>query len=721
MYQKVHHSERCLILLVISCSLKYRADFNEYFLFVRILEPPSFTVKIMAQEVILGSTVQFRSVVKGHSPLTTKWFKDNRELMSGVACSIWNEGSTHFLELFSAKVSDAGSYTCQAINDVGTDTCAAKLFVKEPPSFIKKLDSSTVLRNGASALFECIVTGTPEIQVTWWKNGHKINAGDKYRMSFDNSVAVLEILGVDLDDSTHYVCEARNEAGSDSCSTDVKVKEPPTFKRKLEHTEVVKACEVTLECEVTGTGPFDVTWYKENKQISSSEKYKMITQNFVVSLYILKVDVSDVGDYKCTVANEVGSCTCNCGVKLKEPPSFVKKIENVTTFAGNSAVFQCLVKGSQPLSISWMKDQDDVKEDNNVIISFENNVATLQIISVEAKHGARYTCQAKNDAGIEKCFATLKVTEPANIIEKADSCNVTIGNPAILQCTVTGTPDLKVKWFKDGKELTSDRHYTLSFEKMVASLRIMSVEKMDSDEYTFEVQNDFGVSSCKASLTVLDRTFPPTFMKKLKDMSNVLGSSMSMGCKISGSLPMSIHWYKDGKEISDSTKYKISLQDNISALEINQLDIADGGIYSCKVSNVAGSAECSGALTVKEPPRFVVKPLSQGVSRGSRVQFKSVVQGTLPLFFKWFKDDKELTAEATCIIVKEASSSFIELCSVKSSDTGYYTCHVTNDAGVDTCTAKLSVTGVQFCVVLVYVICWYMSRLFYLFSISLCY
>lgn len=68
---------------------------------------------------------------------------------------------------------------------------------------------------------------------------------------------------------------------------------------------------------------------------------------------------------------------------------------------------------------------------------------------------------------------------------------------------MAGTPDLNVKWFKDGTELTSSRKCKLSFENNVASLKIQSVEKSNSGEYTFEVQNEFGVDSCKASLAVL--------------------------------------------------------------------------------------------------------------------------------------------------------------------------------------------------------------------------
>lgn len=96
--------------------------------------------------------------------------------------------------------------------------------------------------------------------------------------------------------------------------------------------------------------------------------------------------------------------------------------------------------------------------------------------------------------------------------------------------------------------------------------------------------------------------------------------------------------------------------------------------------------------------------MSQEVPPRSTVLFKSDAKGTPPLSFKWFKDDKELNPDGTCCIVTEVSSSFVQLYSVKHSNTGYYTCHVTNDVGTDSCTAKLFVTGVEFFVVWVYII-----------------
>lgn len=76
---------------------------------------------------------------------------------------------------------------------------------------------------------------------------------------------------------------------------------------------------------------------------------------------------------------------------------------------GNVSKFKCVVKGSPILTIQWQKDETWILEDPKIEKTFENNVATLRIPACESTHSGRYTCQAMNEAGQVKCFATLLV------------------------------------------------------------------------------------------------------------------------------------------------------------------------------------------------------------------------------------------------------------------------------------------------------------------------
>ena len=80
------------------------------------------------------------------------------------------------------------------------------------------------MKVGDSHVFKCKVAGTPEISVHWFRDGSEIHQSDKYKMLFFNSVANLEICQVCENDSGKYFCEARSEAGTESCTVELDVK-----------------------------------------------------------------------------------------------------------------------------------------------------------------------------------------------------------------------------------------------------------------------------------------------------------------------------------------------------------------------------------------------------------------------------------------------------------------------------------------------------------------
>lgn len=92
---------------------------------------------------------------------------------------------------------------------------------------------------------------------------------------------------------------------------------------------------------------------------------------------------------------------------------------------------------------------------------------------------------------------------------------------------------------------------------------------------------------------------------------------------------------------------------------------------------------------------FTVKPDNQDVIPGTTVVFRATFTGTAPLAVKWFREDKEVVTGGTYFIKKDASSTSLELHSVKPSDSAKYTCQVSNDAGKVDCTTVLFVKGAR--------------------------
>lgn len=118
-----------------------------------------------------------------------------------------------------------GSFPNSFLSSINSDLPDPTFLVfLEPPKFAKKLEAAKVVKQGDSARLECKVSGSPEMKVVWFRNDHEIVASEKFRTSFIDSVAVLEMNHLSTDESGDYICEAHNPAGKASCSTKVTVK-----------------------------------------------------------------------------------------------------------------------------------------------------------------------------------------------------------------------------------------------------------------------------------------------------------------------------------------------------------------------------------------------------------------------------------------------------------------------------------------------------------------
>lgn len=93
--------------------------------------------------------------------------------------------------------------------------------------------------------------------------------------------------------------------------------DPPSFMKVPKPVEVIKGKDAMLYCELYGTEPFKIIWYKDKKPLKESRKYKMVNESSSATLHILAVDPSDVGEYECRVTNKVGYETCHTTVTLR--------------------------------------------------------------------------------------------------------------------------------------------------------------------------------------------------------------------------------------------------------------------------------------------------------------------------------------------------------------------------------------------------------------------
>lgn len=73
---------------------------------------------------------------------------------------------------------------------------------------------------------------------------------------------------------------------------------------------------------------------------------------------------------------------------------------------------------------------------------------------------------------------------------------------------------------------------------------------------------------------------------------------MKVEGRLSGSQPMTVNWYKDGREIYSSEQYDISFKSNVAVLCIKKSQTSDSGMYTCKATNEAGRDSCEATVRI---------------------------------------------------------------------------------------------------------------------------
>lgn len=110
----------------------------------------------------------------------------------------------------------------------------------ERPIFATPISDRTITEHSSTVKFTCSVLSS-ECDISWERNGIPIRPSSKYRQTFADGLAILEIFDVTDDDAGKYNCVASNKYGESITSAKLKVYSgfkpsvsmPPTVTRQM--------------------------------------------------------------------------------------------------------------------------------------------------------------------------------------------------------------------------------------------------------------------------------------------------------------------------------------------------------------------------------------------------------------------------------------------------------------------------------------------------------
>ncbi|KAH7975126.1 hypothetical protein HPB49_024198 [Dermacentor silvarum] len=413
---------------------------------------------------------------------------------------------------------------------------------------------------------------------------------------------------------------------------------------------------------------------------------------------IEKVEPGDMGNYTCTVTNDVGKDAVTAALLVEDAPQIQPFAFPKDPRASSKIVISCNAHvGTEPISFAWFKNGERVRTGTKVQTKvLGETVSILTLLEVSAEDVGNYTCQAGNRFGTDSITAELVLTaEPPKIQPFTFPTNLLRARKVIVYCAVLeGSEPLTFVWTKDGRELANGgRLHIKQLSETGSSLTIATVGAEDIGNYTCTVSNVAGSDSATSQLLVKDA---PRLQPFYFPREHPPGESVVVTCVASrGSQPMKFAWLKNGVDLklgSNKATPKM-FTESVSALTIPNVSAEDVANYTCRATNAAGSDSYTAELIVTEGPKIQPFSFPNDAQLGKDAAVSCfAVRGHQPLKFSWLKNGVRADGIANVEVEEIAGKiSTLTLRKVSAADIGNYTCHVSNVAGTDEFTTSLVV------------------------------
>lgn len=300
--------------------------------------------------------------VTGEPTPTVKFFKDGKELIETEKLKFIKLEETHYVSFHSAKLTDSGTYSMVATNELSQSTENWNFTVYSEPKVIKKLDSEYIVNEKEDIVLSVKVDSNPEPTVKWFKDGKEISSKDsRVKITADGNNYTLNIVGAARTDCGVYKAEFTNKHGSNFDEATVNVRCGAQIKRKLKDITVNEGdVNVELTVFVEGYPKPTIQWFYESSEItekrtefSFSEEGDKIKQEFSYKMTMKEMTAEMMGKYSCKVKNEFGGDECESMVTVDCKPRIKKTLKDTEVNEGETLLLEVEIYGVPEPTIVW--------------------------------------------------------------------------------------------------------------------------------------------------------------------------------------------------------------------------------------------------------------------------------------------------------------------------------------------------------------------------------
>ncbi|KAM9327865.1 obscurin-like protein 1a [Pholidichthys leucotaenia] len=396
----------------------------------------------------------------------------------------------------------------------------ADLSFDDQPRFLIKPLSLRVDR-GEDAAFSCKLWGTPLPEVTWEKDGKKLNdifESSHFSVSIqDGGWFQLKIYRTRMPDKGVYTCKAVNCHGEALAGAVLLVEpvpvrgesktssnshtnsrwspkqrsgrfslsritaEPPVDTSKVKKFAVAEGKHAKFRCFVTGKPKPEIIWKKDGVPLEPDRRHLIFEdREGYYTLKVLYCKVQDTGLYVCAASNTLGNTLSAVHLSVKGPAvPFRRPLKDLEVKERDTAVLECEVP-DESLPATWYLEDQRLMPGSKYGMEQRGTKRRLTIHDVGTDDDGVYLCERPDGA---KSIAELSVK--GTIVRKLPRKLEVLEGENAAFCVEVETDDMEVHWFKDGLKL-HETHQTIlkSFGK-THILVFVNVAHHDSGLVTF--------------------------------------------------------------------------------------------------------------------------------------------------------------------------------------------------------------------------------------------
>ncbi|XP_014350238.1 obscurin isoform X27 [Latimeria chalumnae] len=588
-----------------------------------------------------------------------EWRKGDTVLQPSNKYEIKQKGKSLELIVHNLQPEDSGEYTC-ATRDQKT---TASLKVNALPILIKRELKNEEAKEGESASLHCEVS-KPDAPAQWKKGDHVLQPSDKYEIQQIGKNLELTVHNLQPEDAGEYTCII----GDQVTKARLKVEAlPVSFKRELKNEEAKEGGRVSLRCEVSKPDA-PVQWKKGDLELRPGDKYEMKQIGKSLELIVRNLQPEDSGEYTCATGDQKTSASLKVNAL---PILFKRELKDEVAEEGGRTTLRCEVsKADAPAE--WRKGDVVLQPSEKYEIKQKGKSLELIVHSLQPEDSGEYTCATRD----QKTTASLKVNAlPVLFEQELQNEEAMEGGKATLRCEVS-KPDAPVEWKKGDELLQASDKYEMKQKGKSTELTVHNLQPEDSGMYTCASRGQ------KTSASLKVKALPVLFKCKLCNQEAEEGTTAALRCEVTKP-GASVVWLRGGAALQPSPKYEMRQEGAVVELLIHDLEVGDGGNYTCN----CGDQQTTADLMINALPALFKQDLRnmEAEEGGTAVLRCELSKPGAPV--EWRKGTSSLHPGEKYEMKQEGATIELLIRHLTPEDSGEYTC----DSGDHQTSAALKV------------------------------